>query len=467
MKFRLKITLSTLCLLSILFSAGGSALIYTSFQNAMEQEIALDRAHYQMLLSVLTTAELSDEQLSGQTISHVLNRFSDSGTPSWSAIRLSTVSDTLYQNGDATARFNRLPETMDPQHSLISYFTGSDGTPYLQISGAFSNSGETIYLDTAYPLSNVYETRDWQEQVYQLILIGMLGLCALITYSVSWMLTRPLDALSRASRQIAAGNLAYRSKIRSKDEIGALSADFDSMADQIEKNISDLNAAMERQEQFMSNFAHELKTPMTSIIGYADLLRSGALTGSEQTEAASYIFSEGKRLETLSLKLLDIFVTGQQKLHRVPLSPLQTAQDLAKHLQPIYQSVGVNIQCSGEDGLCLLDADLLQSLLVNLAENARKAMPQGGNLEFHVSMLPDGCEICVADDGSGIPEDALSRLTEAFYRVDKSRSRAQGGAGLGLTLCAKIAELHNGTLRFASEPGIGTCVTAQLRGGRP
>ena len=94
-------------------------------------------------------------------------------------------------------------------------------------------------------------------------------------------------------------------------------------------------------------------------------------------------------------------------------------------------------------------------------------MPKGGIIEIYVTMLPDGCKICVTDNGSGIPEEALAHLTEAFYRVDKARSRAQGGAGLGLTLCAKIVELHGGTLRFASKLGVGTRVTAELRGGRP
>jgi sensor histidine kinase len=467
MKFRLKITLSMLCLLAVLFSVGGSALISISFQNAMNQEMAAARDRHQMLLSVLTAAGNSGVQQDAHTVSHVLRRFSASGAPAWSAVRLSSDTDALYQDGDASSELNQFTEQIDTQHSLISYFTDAEGTPYLQFSCAFTSDGDILYLDTAYDLSNVYESRDRQQSTYQTILLGMLAVCALASYSISWMLTRPLNRLSRASRQIASGNLSYRSRLRTRDEIGALSADFDSMAKQIEKNVSDLNAAMERQEQFMSSFAHELKTPMTSIIGYADLLRAGNLTKAEQVEAAGYIFSEGKRLESLSLKLLDIFVSGRRELDPSPVSPLHAAQELADRLRPVYKWAGVDIRCGGEDGICLLNVDLLRSLLVNLAENARKAMPKGGIIEIYVTLLPDGCKICVTDNGSGIPEEALAHLTEAFYRVDKARSRAQGGAGLGLTLCAKIVELHGGTLRFASKLGVGTRVTAELRGGRP
>ena len=96
---------------------------------------------------------------------------------------------------------------------------------------------------------------------------------------------------------------------------------------------------------------------------------------------------------------------------------------------------------------------------------ARKAMEQGGQILIQSDFSEAGLRIRVADNGRGMPEEALNRLTEAFYRVDKSRSRAQGGAGLGLALCRRIVELHNGELRFTSREGVGTCVTVLLKGG--
>ena len=216
----------------------------------------------------------------------------------------------------------------------------------------------------------------------------------------------------------------------------------------------------------MGNFAHEMKTPMTSIIGYADLLRGQSLTPEEQVNAANYIFSEGKRLENLSLKLLDIFVADRQKIVMKSVSPAEIVLDLAKHLKPDYEKAGIALQCECEEGVCLLEPDLTRTLLLNLLENAKKALSGGGNIRVTGTMLPDGYRFVVVDNGSGIPPEALQHLTEAFYRVDKSRSRAQGSVGLGLSLCAKIVELHRGTLHFDSQPGAGTTVTVDLKGGR-
>ncbi len=125
------------------------------------------------------------------------------------------------------------------------------------------------------------------------------------------------------------------------------------------------------------------------------------------------------------------------------------------------------MSCDCQKGTCYLEPDLVWSLLLNLADNAQKAMPQGGHIHLRLQMLPDGCRIYVFDNGQGIPETALAHLTEAFYRADKARSREQGGFGLGLALCQEIVALHNGQLKFTNRPEGGACVIAELRGGRP
>ena len=115
----------------------------------------------------------------------------------------------------------------------------------------------------------------------------------------------------------------------------------------------------------------------------------------------------------------------------------------------------------------MLEPDLFRSLLLNLLDNARKAVDENGEIHVEQEMLPDGCRIKVCDNGRGIPEQALSQLTQPFYRVDKARSRMSGGTGLGLALCQEIVSLHHGTLRFDSTVGQGTCVTVELKGGCP
>ena len=215
----------------------------------------------------------------------------------------------------------------------------------------------------------------------------------------------------------------------------------------------------------MGSFAHELKTPMTSIIGYADLLRTQSVEGAEAQEAANYIFSEGKRLESLSLKLLQLHLAKHETPELEPVEMDRFVTSLVRQLRPVYQRSGIRLDCRTQPGIWEIDAELMESVLMNLMDNARKAMEQGGIIALTVDFPSGCCRIRVADNGRGMPPEVLNHLTEAFYRVDKSRSRAQGGAGLGLSLCNEIVRYHNGELKFESRPGQGTCVTVILKGG--
>ena len=125
---------------------------------------------------------------------------------------------------------------------------------------------------------------------------------------------------------------------------------------------------------------------------------------------------------------------------------------------------GIRLTCNAEQGQMVLEPDLVKSLLYNLVDNASKAMEGGGVITLDAAIIPGGCQFQVTDNGRGMAPAELERITEAFYRVDKARSRSQGGAGLGLSLCKQIAELHGGTISFASEPGKATCVTVKLYG---
>ena len=324
--------------------------------------------------------------------------------------------------------------------------------------------GTTVQL--AFDVTEAYTVRQTQQRAYHTTFVILIAIGAAVAWLTSYLLTRPLGTLSRASRELARGNLSYRAPVRSRDEVGQLASDFNRMAGQLEQNVNRIQESMALQERFMADFSHEMKTPMTSIIGYADLLRSQVLTPDEQMAAANYIFSEGKRLEALGLKLLDMLSLDRSKLQLVPASPADLVAGLLEHLKRVYAQKGIALQYRTAEGMCFLEPDLFKTLLVNLMDNARKALDNGGYIYVWQEMLPDGCRVRVLDNGRGIPPEALTHLTEAFYRVDKSRSRAQGGAGLGLSLCNEIVQLHGGTMQFESRVGNGTVVTVELKGGR-
>ena len=214
----------------------------------------------------------------------------------------------------------------------------------------------------------------------------------------------------------------------------------------------------------MGAFAHELKTPMTAIIGFADLLRQGNLDESTRMTAANYIFTEGRRLEKLSFKLLELIVLRKDAIAMKRVWLNRYLEEIERALAPSLREKGIRLVCRAEQARAVLEPDLVKSLLYNLVDNASKAMDQGGIIGVKATAIPGGCQFYVADNGRGMEEKELARITEAFYRVDKSRSRAQGGAGLGLALCKQIVELHNGSIHFDSKPGAGTQVTVTLYG---
>lgn len=466
MTFRCKIALALVCLLALLFGGGSSALISLSFQSALAREQAAAKASYDQLLHTFQLVERVEVWSQPQDAVQVVQQLSAQDGQSWVALALIAGEDVLLSQGVPAQGFLDLSDLVDASHCAQGAFAYYD-KHYLQLTGQLDIQGTPLLLNVAYDISPIYATRQQQQETFGKIFAVLLAVCALLSYTTARLLTRPLEKLSQTAQALAAGDLACRSGITGRDEIGALAREFDAMAARQQEHIATLQATMEGQDRFIGSFTHELKTPMTSILGYADLLRRGTLSPAEQAQAADYIFSEAKRLERLSLKLLDLYLAEHQPPELLPVSPAALLHDLTTPLRPGLAQQGITLAIQGEEGLCLLEPDLFRSLVLNLLDNARKAIEGPGTITASVAMTSQGCILTVQDTGRGIPPEVLDHLTEAFYRVDKSRARAQGGAGLGLTLCDKIATLHQGQLHLESQPGQGTTVTVTLKGGRP
>lgn len=458
MKFRLKITLCMIWLISVAFGVGGSLMISNSFNSALEQEKTAAEDSYRFLIRTIEMVNDISTLPNASDVASVLKQMDGMGITSFSAVRLISQGDLVYTAGNSEL-------SSDSDSSGISIEASADGGHYYKLGSTIGTESDPLKFIAFYDISSVFDTRDMQFKSYAIIFAVTIAVCAVASYFMSLWLTKPLEKLTKATKKLADGELSYRAGINTGDEIGQLSESFDAMAQRLEDNMAELQEAMRRRERFMGSFAHEMKTPMTSIIGYADLMRTQKLSDEERTAAVNYIFSEGKRLESLSLKLLDIIVMKNTELDLKKVSPALLTEQTADSLRPVYAKSDIGIECTGDDGECLLDPVLVKSLLTNLMDNARKAIGHGGLIRVSSSVTDTGCVIRVRDNGPGIPSEALAHLTEAFYRVDKSRSRAQGGAGLGLTLCSDIASLHNGKIEFESSRDGGTCVTVYLNGG--
>ena len=367
MRFRVKMTICMIWLLSLAFGIGGSLLISISFNNSIEREKEAALNSFQYVMRTLQLVNEVSTLPNNSDILDVIKQMENKGMNDFSAISLSeTGGGMLYSNGS-----EELAQLGDAAPNSLTLVTDDNGSRHFKVAGTIETEAQALQLVICYDIQDIYTARDEQYSVYATAFFVTSAIGAALSYLLSYLLTRPLGRLSVATKRIAAGELTYRSKVKTNDEFGALSENFDAMAEKLEENITELKDSMHRQEEFMGSFAHEMKTPMTSIIGYADLLRSQSLSPTEQMNAANYIFSEGKRLESLSFKLLDMIVLKNSKLELKLASPSRLISSTVEYLKPIYAEAGIKLQYKCEEGECLMESDLVKSLLVNLMDNAR------------------------------------------------------------------------------------------------
>ncbi len=462
MSYRLKLIITITLLIAAAFSVGGTVLIAVSFENSLEAET---QAALDSFLSVQNTLYLLNslgDQNTFDTLGQALTGMAEQNAGRWQALKLQAGERVIFQNFSELLG-NYPLNAMSPEQCL--YIRVSDDYGQGLIAQSVIQAGsQRLVLTGRFDLSDIYRGREAQQQLYRTayIVVVMVGFLAAMV--MGYTMTRRLRRLGSSVRKIAGGDLSTRSNIQSSDEFGQLSRDFDAMADKLQENLTRIEGEMASQERFMGAFAHELKTPMTAIIGFADLLRQGDLDENTRLMAANYVYSEGKRLEKLAFKLLELMVVKKDGLamRRVRLD--RYLGEVEQALTPAMKDRGVKLICRAQPERAVLEPDLVKSLLYNLIDNAAKAMEGEGIIAVKATAIPGGCQFVVADNGRGMEEAELSKITEAFYRVDKSRSRAQGGAGLGLALCKQIVELHQGAIRFDSKPGSGTQVTVTLYG---
>lgn len=462
MSFRLRLMVIISLLVAIVFGIGGTVLIAASFHTSLGEDTTAALDSFESVRNTLYLLNSLTDQTDHDSLADALDRMKNQGIIHCHSLSLKAGDMVIYQSGTETFSAGGLPE---PAANACAYMQVKDELGWgLLVKGILQAEEQTLVLEARFDLSAPYTARRTQQKLFFWIYGLVVALSISISGVLAFMMTARLERLTAAVRRISGGDLSVRSNVRSADEFGQLSRDFDTMADKLQENIGKLQEEMQRQEAFMGAFAHELKTPMTSIIGYADLLRQGDMDESTRMIAANYIFSEGQRLEKLSFKLLELLLLEKDTPAMREVNLPVFLQEIDKALQPVLREKNIRFVCRSDRGRAVLEPDLVKSLLYNLVDNASKAMDSGGVIGLKATPIPGGCQFQVVDNGRGMEAKELEKITGAFYRVDKSRSRKQGGAGLGLALCKRIVELHGGTMVFTSEPGTGTRVTVTLYG---
>lgn len=463
MKFKHKLVLCMVVLLGLSFGLGGTILIHRSFKTSLSSTIDSDLLNYESIQSTLLIAVDTNSVSSYIDMSNIINQLSAQGNSNRKNIILRNSDMEVVSIMNSSFTYKEMKPS--DENTCNSIIWRENNNYYLQLCSSMDINTENLdisQMDIVYDITSVYAARAQEQNTFRLLLIVIFVVGSITSMIAASLLTKPLEKLSSLAQHISHGDYSAHLHIHSGDEIEALANDFNNMADTIEDNISELHFSMEKQEQFMGSFAHELKTPMTSIIGYADLLRSQNMSEDETNEAANYIFSEGKRLESLSLKLLDLLVVKNQETILTPTDPALAVRNVINVMKPELAKEHITLKSSCRKGCCMMDIDLFQSLIINIIDNARKAIDDNGLIHVAGTVRDDNYVIIIKDNGRGMPPEEITRISEAFYRIDKSRSRAQGGAGLGLAICSKIAEIHQAKIKYKSAVGRGTVVTITL-----
>lgn len=270
----------------------------------------------------------------------------------------------------------------------------------------------------------------------------------------------PLNFISEKITEIAGGDYGQRINSKKQDEIGELSNNVDEMAKAIQERIIMIERESENRRIFIDDLSHELKTPLTTIMGYGDLLRiKPDISEEEKRKYGGLIVSETNRLKMLSDKLMQLInVENMNKDSFVKVKLKKLLGELKLAFLPQMQTKNLSLILDCDQSEAVIDQDLFKSMVGNMIDNAIKASRDKGIIRISCKTDNKGLSICVEDNGIGIPQNELEKILEPFYMVDKSRSRKSGGAGIGLALCNKIAQAHRGRITIESVENKGTKV---------
>lgn len=304
------------------------------------------------------------------------------------------------------------------------------------------------------------------------LLVVAIGIDTIITlllagvlYGVLTHLTKPLNELAEVTDEMAKGQYHKKIEVKGKDEFALLGEKFNMMSGKIEAQIEMLKDENEKKQLLIDNMAHEFRTPLTSISGYAEYMKMAPLNEDERLEALDYMMSEAKRLQKLSQVILKMADLRENELEKevieIPQLMRKVQQVFERHNDYKQSKLKWESQIQQMEG----NEVMIESLLVNLIENGLRATKEEG--EVCVAIERDTShqgriKVNVKDNGIGMAEAELQKISQPFYRIDKARSRKMGGVGLGVSFCQAIVKAHGGTITYESELGKGTKVSIIL-----
>jgi two-component system OmpR family sensor kinase len=296
-----------------------------------------------------------------------------------------------------------------------------------------------------------------------LLLLAAGGIVLAFGLGGGWWLTdsiiRPVEKISAAASRISAGNLSERiSGAGTDNELGRLAGVLNS-------TFARLEAAFARQKQFTADASHELRTPLAVLISEAQTALARERGADEYRETVEACLDTAQQMRRLTESLLELarFDSGREEVQRPPFNIAENARACVERLRPLADARGVKIECDLAAATIRFNAERFGQVLTNLVTNAIQYNKPGGEVRVSTRAEETDALLVVADNGAGIAAEDLPHIFERFYRADKSRSRAEGRAGLGLAICQAIVEAEGGRIEVSSQPGAGATFTVRLK----
>lgn len=509
MKFRYKVLAINLILLSLSLGMVGYLMIRRNFELARDGQIQNAVVENNLLQYSVEYELLQVLNNSGYVIKDELKsigaRVSDGINATESSFYIKYGDDFVFASNDEEYKISEELFQGLTEGKKNYIIINENGKYYTCITSNSTVDDVALCVISKYDISRSYELMESQIGYFRILIIVVLVVAALVMYFISMYLTRPLEILNRVTDEIAKGKYDTRVGVKTQDEIGHLSEKFNYMAESVENHIDELNDMIHRREQFVADFTHEIKTPMTTIIGYADTLRSREITREDQIRALSYIFSEGRRLEKMSAELFELIYLKHNEIEKTNINMENFGNNIKEIVVPILEQKDITLNTMFEPAVISGNQELLISVFVNIIDNARKASDKGASISFIGRTIlseseMQGCECAegealgreltrgefeeyklseseswenqqntvwkyvfeVTDNGIGMSEEDVKSICDEFYMADKSRSRKEGGAGLGMSIVKMILDKHNAKMEIESKLYEGTKIRIYL-----
>lgn len=329
---------------------------------------------------------------------------------------------------------------------------------YVIVVGKFPQLDEDYKIQYIYDITATITT--WENMKNTLFFLGI-GFSIVVAVLLSLLLNfifKPLSQVINVSKDIADGNYEKRINISKNHELFNLADNFNYMAKKVQSAIKELSNDAKQKQQFVDNFSHEIRTPLTAIYGFSEYMQKSVLSENEVIDIAGYIMEDSKHILNIADRLLDLATLNKRSIVKSNYSIDDLFNSVAHSLQIRLNEKHIVLIQQKTVETIYGDEDLLKNLLINVTNNAIDASDSKSTIKW-IAYKEDGNTIlAVSDEGRGIPADEIDKINKPFYRVDKSRNRESGNAGLGLAICQQIAECHNANIVFQSTLMKGTTV---------